>query len=50
MNITDLKNAVKEIDFDKEKQEQMILEIQAKKSPAGIQESFGWQRLQRYTF
>ncbi len=33
MNITDLKNAVKEIDFDKEKQEQMILEIQAKKKP-----------------
>ncbi len=31
MNITDLKNAVNGIDFDKEKQEQMILEIRAKK-------------------
>lgn len=33
MNITDLKNAVNGIDFDKEKQEQMILEIQKKKRP-----------------
>jgi hypothetical protein len=31
MNITDLRNAVNGIDFDKEKQEQMILEIRAKK-------------------
>lgn len=35
MNITDLKNAVNEIYFDEEKQEQMILEIQAKKKPHG---------------
>ncbi len=33
MNITDLKNAVNGIDFDKKKQEQMILEIQEKKRP-----------------
>ena len=31
MNITDLRNAVNGIDFDKQKQEQMILEIRAKK-------------------
>lgn len=31
MNITDLRNAVNAIDFDQEKQEQMILEIGAKK-------------------
>ena len=34
MNITDLKNAVNGIDFDREKQEQMILKIQAKKRPS----------------
>lgn len=33
MKLTDLKNAIYEIDFDTEKQEQMILEIQAKKKP-----------------
>lgn len=33
MKLTDLRNAVNEIDFDTEKQEQMILEIQAKKKP-----------------
>lgn len=33
MNITDLRNAVNEIDFDQEKQRQMILEIKAKKRP-----------------
>lgn len=33
MNITDLRNAVNEIDFDREKQRQMILEIRAKKRP-----------------
>lgn len=33
MNITDLKNAVDGIDFDREKQRQMILEIRAKKRP-----------------
>ncbi len=33
MNVKDLRNAVNEIYFDKEKQEQMILEIQGKKRP-----------------
>lgn len=33
MNITDLRNAVNGIDFDREKQRQMILEIRAKKRP-----------------
>ncbi|MDE7358553.1 MAG: hypothetical protein K2N39_03835 [Lachnospiraceae bacterium] len=33
MNITDLRNAVNGIDFDREKQRQMILEIRAKKKP-----------------
>lgn len=33
MNITDLRNAVNGIDFDREKQKQMILEIRAKKRP-----------------
>lgn len=33
MKLTDLRNAVNEIDFDTEKQEQMVLEIQAKKNP-----------------
>lgn len=33
MNITDLRNAVNGIDFDWEKQRQMILEIRAKKKP-----------------
>lgn len=33
MNITDLRNAVNGIDFDEEKQERMILEIQRKKRP-----------------
>lgn len=33
MNITDLRNAVNGIDFDQEKQKQMILEIRAKKRP-----------------
>lgn len=33
MNITDLRNAVNGIDFDREKQRQMILEIREKKRP-----------------
>lgn len=33
MDITDLRNAVNGIDFDREKQKQMILEIRAKKRP-----------------
>lgn len=33
MNITDLRNAVNGIDFDREKQRQMILEIKSKKRP-----------------
>lgn len=33
MKLTDLRNAVNEIDFDMEKQEQLILEMQAKKRP-----------------
>lgn len=33
MNITDLRNAVNGIDFDREKQRQMILEIRAKNRP-----------------
>ena len=33
MNITDLRNAVNGIDFDREKQRQMMLEIRAKKRP-----------------
>lgn len=35
MKLTDLRNAVNEIDFDRDRQEQMILEIQAKKRPQG---------------
>ncbi len=35
MKLTDLRNAVNEIDFDRERQEQMILEIQAKKRLRG---------------
>lgn len=40
MNITDLKNAVSEIDFGKEKQRQMIMEIQEKKRPHGYAKIF----------
>ena len=32
MKLMDLRNAVKEIEFDEERQEQIIREIQAKKS------------------
>ena len=42
MNITDLKNAVNGIDFDREKQEQMILKIQAKKRRSSITRQPPW--------
>ena len=44
MNITDLKNAVNGIDFDKKKQEQMILEIQERKDRADIWEPCAWRQ------